>query len=122
MVGNLLIVRPRVLGEKGWDILGGKPRKYPIEFEEATRQDDVFDITLPAGYVVDDLLAPVDVDCEYGSYRSEVQVSDGVLHYKRTYEIKEIVVRTPKLYEVKNFLQQVAEDENSSAVLRRAAP
>ncbi|MGH9690094.1 MAG: DUF3857 domain-containing transglutaminase family protein [Candidatus Acidiferrales bacterium] len=122
MAGNLLIVRPRVLGEKGWDIVGGKPRKYPIEFEEATRQDDVFDITLPAGYVVDDLPAPVDVDCEYGSYRSEVQVSDGVLHYKRTYEIKDIVVPTLKLYEVKNFLQQIAEDENSSAVLRRVSP
>jgi len=122
MAGDLLIVRPRVVGTQSWVILAGKPRKYPIEFEEATRQDDVFDITLPAGYVVDDLPAPVNVDCEYGSYRSDVQVSDGVLHYKRTYEIKDIVVPTLKLYEVKNFLQQVAEDESSSAVLRRAAP
>jgi hypothetical protein len=51
--GDLLIVQPRIVGTKGWNILAGKPRKYPIEFKEATRQDDVFDITLPKGYVVD---------------------------------------------------------------------
>jgi hypothetical protein len=122
MAGDLLIVRPEVVGEQWWDILSGKPRKYPIEFEQATLQDDDFEITLPAGYVVDDLPAPVKVDCEYGSYRSDVQISGGVLHYKRTYEIKNIVVPTAKLPEVKNFLRQVAEDENSTAVLRRAAP
>jgi hypothetical protein len=57
--GNLLILQPRVVGTKGWNILAGKPRKYPIEFKEATRQDDVFDITLPKGYVVDELPKPV---------------------------------------------------------------
>jgi transglutaminase-like putative cysteine protease len=120
--GNLLILHPRVVGEKGSSILTGKPRKYPIEFEEATRQDDLFDIALPAGYVVDELPQPVQVDCAYGTYKSEVQVTGNILHYKRTYEIKEVMVPTQKLDEVKNFLHQIATDERSSAVLRRAAP
>jgi transglutaminase-like putative cysteine protease len=120
--GNLLIVRPRVVGGKGSSLLTGKPRKYPIEFEEATRQDDAFDITLPAGYVVDELPKPVLAECAYGTYKSEVQVADNILHYKRTYEIRDVVVPTQKLDEVRDFFHQIAADEKSSAVLRRANP
>jgi len=62
--GDLLIVRPRVLGENGSSILTGKPRKYPIEFGEATLQTDNFDIALPAGYVVDELPPAVRAVCD----------------------------------------------------------
>jgi hypothetical protein len=120
--GDLLIVQPRIVGTKGWNILAGKPRKYPIEFKEATRQDDLFDITLPKGYVVDELPKPVKAECPYGTYKSEVQVNGNVLHYKRTYEITEVVVPTQKLDEVKDFFHQIAADEHSSAILKRATP
>ena len=120
--GDLLIIRPRVIGEKGSSILSGKPRKYPIEFTEATLQSDLFDITLPAGYVVDELPQPVEAKCDYASYKSDVEVKDNILHYKRTYEIKGVVVPTEKLPEVRDFFRQVAAAEKSSAVLRRANP
>lgn len=120
--GDLLIVRPRVIGSKGaviYDGKDGKPRKYPIEFAESTRQDDVFDITLPAGYVVDELPQPVQAQCDYASYKSEIKVDGNTLHYKRTYEVKDIYVPTEKLPEVRDFFRQVAADERSSAILRR---
>jgi transglutaminase-like putative cysteine protease len=120
--GNLLILRPRVVGDKGSSILAGKARKYPIEFEGTTLQSDLFDITLPAGYVVDELPQPVDAKCDYASYKSNVEVKDNVLHYKRTYEIKGVMVPTEKLPEVRDFFHQVAAAEKSSAVLRRANP
>jgi hypothetical protein len=122
LAGNLLIVRPRVVGSQSWTILSGKPRKYPIEFREATKQDDVFDIVLPEGYVVDELPKAVDVECPYGSYKSQVQVAGNTLHYTRTYEIKDVYVPTQKLDEVKTFLNQIAADEHASAILRRATP
>jgi len=124
--GDLLFVRPRVVGDKSTEMLRlfteQKPRKYPIQFEEATRQDDVFDITLPTGYVVDGLPPPVQAECDYATYHSEIKVADGVLHYKRTFEIKDVVVPTEKLPQVKAFLRQVAADQTASAVLRRATP
>lgn len=124
--GGMLIVRPRVLGDKYSDLLRlfaqQKPRKYGIEFTEATRQDDVFDITLPDGYVVDGIPQPVQADCTYATYHSEVKVADGVLHYKRTFEIKDVEVPSEKLPEIRNFLKQVAVDQESSALLRRATP
>jgi hypothetical protein len=120
--GNLLILRPRVVGAKGSSLLTGKPRKYPIDLQETTRQDDVFDITLPAGYTVDELPQPVQAKCDYATYKSEVQVTGNVLHYKRTYEISGLVVPTGKLDEVRDFFRQIAVDEKSSAVLRRTSP
>jgi hypothetical protein len=120
--GDLLILRPRVVGDKGSNILTGKARKYPIEFEGTTLQSDVFDIALPAGYVVDELPLPVEVKCDYATYKSNVEVKDNVLHYKRTYEINGVVVPTEKLPEVRDFFHQIAAAEKSSAVLRRATP
>jgi transglutaminase-like putative cysteine protease len=122
--GDLLFVRPRVMGDKYADLLTlfaqDKPRQYPIEFAEATRQDDLFDITLPAGYVVDGLPKPVQADSDFATYHSEIKVTDGVLHYHRTFEIKNVEVPTDKLPEIRNFLQQVAADQEASAVLRRS--
>jgi transglutaminase-like putative cysteine protease len=121
--GNLLIVRPRILGSKGLFIFtndDGKPRKYPVQFDETTRQDDVFDITLPAGYVPDELPRPVDADCPYASYKTDVQVTGDVLHYKRTYEVKDVYVPADKLSELRAFFAKIADDERSSAVLRRS--
>jgi Domain of Unknown Function with PDB structure (DUF3857)/Transglutaminase-like superfamily len=124
--GDMLFLRPRVVGDKDSNMLKlftqKKPRKYQIEFEEATRQDDLIDITLPAEYVVDGLPPPVQADCDYASYKSETTVADGVLHYKRTFEIKGVEVPTEKLPEIRSFLRQVAEDQQASAVLKRKNP
>jgi hypothetical protein len=120
--GDLLIIRPRVVGERGSSILTGKDRKYPIEFPGTSLQSDVFDITLPPGYVVDELPKPVDAHCAYASYKSNVEVKDNVLRYNRTYEITDISVPTEKLSEVRDFFYQVAAAEKSSAVLRRTTP
>jgi len=126
ITGNMLVVRPRVVGDKYTNLLSlfaeKKPRKYPIQFDEATRQDDLFDIALPAGYVVDGLPPPVQADCPYATYHSEMKVADGVLHYKRSFEIKDVMVPTEKLSEIRSFLQQVAADQQSSAILRRTSP
>jgi transglutaminase-like putative cysteine protease len=119
--GDLLILRPRVLGEKGSSILAGKDRKYPIEFQGATRQDDIFDFTLPDGYAVDELPDPVKAECPYGKYQSHVEVKGKTLEYSRTYEIDDIVVPTSKLPEVRDFFREIAADERSSIVLKKIA-
>ena len=118
--GDLLILRPRVMGGKGSNILAGKKRLYPIEFDEASRQDDIFDITLPAGYVVDELPKPVDASCPYATYKSEVTMNGNVLRYKRTYTITDVMVPTEHLDEVREFFRAIDADEKASAVLRRA--
>ena len=120
--GNLLIVRPRVLGLKSSDILERKEqRKYPVEFDGPQKDMDVYEITLPAGYVVDDLPPPSDADYSFASYHSKTELQGNVLRYTRTYEIKELSVPTSKLNDLKALYRIIANDERNTAVLKPAA-
>jgi hypothetical protein len=117
--GNLLLVRPRVLGVKGQSFLETKePRKFAVELEEPTKDTDTFEIEVPAGYEVDDLPAPVDSDYSFASYHSKTEFSKGVLRYTRTFEVKELSVPVSQAEDLKHFYRIIAGDERSTAVLK----
>jgi hypothetical protein len=121
MAGNLLLVRPRVLGSKGSGILETKePRKFPLEFEGPSRDTDSFDIALPPGYEVDELPPPMDADYSFGSYHSKTEASGQMLHYTRALEIKELSVPVSKMDQLKKFYRMIAADERNTAVLKPA--
>ncbi len=121
--GNLLLVRPRVLGQKSAALLeGDKARQHPVEFAEASVQTDIYEITLPEGYVVDELPAPVKLDAGVATYHSQAEVKGNVLRYRRDYQIKDVFVDKQGLDKLKAFFRQVAADERNSAVLKKAAP
>ncbi len=87
--GDLLLVRPRVIGSDV-ERFNDKPRQYPIDLGETGTWRDTIDVSLPAGYVVDDMPEPVSVDVGFASYKSEVKAGDGVLHYSREYVVKDL--------------------------------
>jgi Domain of Unknown Function with PDB structure (DUF3857)/Transglutaminase-like superfamily len=117
--GDLLLVRPRVLGNKGLSILETKePRIFPIEFQGPARDTDIFDIAIPAGYVVDDLPPAVDADYGFASYHSKTEVKDKVIHYSRTFEVKELSVPVARADELKKFYRIIAGDERNTVVLK----
>jgi hypothetical protein len=119
--GNLLLVRPRVLGGKSSGVLETKePRKFPFEFEGPLRDTDSFEIALPPGYEVDELPPPTDADYSFGSYHSKTEASGQVLHYTRALEIKELSVPVGKMDELKRFYRMIASDERNTAVLKPA--
>jgi hypothetical protein len=120
--GNLFLVRPRVIGVKASGLMESRePRKYPIEFPAPSRDTDTFEITLPAGYVVDELPPRVDADYGFASYHSKTEATGTVIRYTRTYEIKELSVPVSKADEVKKFYRIIASDERNMAVLKPAA-
>jgi hypothetical protein len=119
--GNLLLVRPRVIGSKGSGFLETKePRKFSIEFEGPARDTDVFEISIPAGYVVDDLPPPVDADFGFASYHAKTVVNGNVVGYTRTFEVKELTVPVAKAEDLKKFYRIIAGDERSTVVLKPA--
>lgn len=99
-------------------MLERKERRYPVEFDTLSTETDRFEISLPAGYKVEELPPPVEADFAFASYHSDVKVSGGVLRYDRVFEVKDTMVPTARLAELKGFYRQVAFDENTSAVLR----
>lgn len=120
--GELLLVRPRILGTKSSGLLETtEPRHYPIEFNGVQRDTDVFEIALPAGYVVDEMPPPVSVDYGFVSYHSKTETVGRSLRYTRTFERKELSVPVAKAEELKKFYRIVSDDERNSAVLKPMA-
>jgi hypothetical protein len=98
-----------------------EPRKYPVEFQGPQRDTDTFEIKIPAGYVVDDLPLPTDVDYSFGSYHSKIEAAGGTIRYTRTFEIKELSVPVSKADDLKKFYRIIASDERNTAVLKPAS-
>jgi hypothetical protein len=121
--GNLLMVRPRVLGRKSSALLETRePRRYDIEFTAPERDTDTFEIALPDGYDVDDLPPALDVDYPFGSYHSKTEVVGRTLTYHRTYEIRTASVPVAEAEALKRFYRAIDNDERMLAVLRKTSP
>jgi transglutaminase-like putative cysteine protease len=119
---GLLLVRPRVLGNKAFGYLETKePRKFSIEFEAPARDVDTFEIVIPAGYEVDDMPPAVDADFSFASYHSKTEVTGGVIRYTRTFEVKELSLPVDRADELKRFDRTITGDERSTVVLKSVA-
>jgi uncharacterized protein DUF3857/transglutaminase superfamily protein len=122
IAGNLLLLRLRVLGAKGDDVMERKPRKLPVEFDSTTFQSDIYEFTLPPGFRADELPEPVKIDASFADYASKVELKGNVLRYQRDYTVKELLVPVAKLDELKKFNRVIAADERNAAVLTRGLP
>ncbi len=93
-----MMVRPRILGSESSGLLEtDEPRRFAVEFDGPRRDSAQFDIALPAGFEPDDLPPPVDADYGFASYQSRTTVSDHVLHYSRSFEIRQLSVPLEKV-------------------------
>lgn len=120
--GNMMLVRPRVLGVKASTILESKdPRKFPVEFDGPYQDTDSFEIALPPGYEVDELPPPANLEFSFASYHSKTETVGRTIHYTRSLEMKELTVPVDKLDELKKFYRVIATDERSTAILKPVA-
>jgi hypothetical protein len=120
MTGDLMMVRPRVLGSWTSDVLETKePRQQPFEFQGPRRDTDNFEIELPPGYELDELTPPVTADYEFASYRSRTELKGQVLHYTRSLEIKELDVPSSRAAALQQLFRVIADDERRSIVLKK---
>jgi len=116
--GDLLLLRPRVVGRHARPY-NDKPRTYPIDLGETGTWRDRIDVVLPAGYMVDDVPAPVDLDVGFASYKSTIKEDGGVLHYSREYVVRQLDLAAEKSADVSKLMQVINADENGSAVLKK---
>jgi hypothetical protein len=117
--GPLLMVRPRILGNEA-PFIDRKPRGIiPIDLTQTMQASDEYDIELPAGYTVDELPEPVNLDVGFASYESKSQVKGNVLHYSRTYTVREITLPAEKYADLQKLSGVIATDEQSRAILKK---
>jgi hypothetical protein len=117
-MGPLLMVRPRVLGSENLRT-DQKKRHVPINLNQTMQEQDDYSIELPPGYAVDEIPDPVKLDLGFASYESSSVVKNNVLHYTRTYTVREVTLPADKYPEVQKLAGVIAADEQSSAVLKK---
>jgi Domain of Unknown Function with PDB structure (DUF3857)/Transglutaminase-like superfamily len=120
--GPLLLLRPRVLGNRNFlppVSAEDKQRTYPIEIGHPGRWRDSFDISLPEGYVVDEVPNPIDVDTDFASYHSSIQVEGNVIHYKSEYFVRQVEIPAAQLASLERLERRILEDERGTVVLKK---
>jgi transglutaminase-like putative cysteine protease len=117
--GPLVLLRPRVLGEKGF-VLDRKPRRYPFQFESTTQEKDEYEIEIPKEYTVDDVPDPVKVDMGFATYESRVEVMGSKIRYLRELVRKDVNVPAARADDVRRLLGIIGADEAAVVVLKRA--
>jgi Domain of Unknown Function with PDB structure (DUF3857) len=117
--GPLLLVRPRVVGEKLGALDLSKPRHYPYEFDAPTLQTDVFEFNLPEGYRIDELPDAAQASFSFGEYNSKIENAGHLLKYSREYKINAVRVPAEKINDLGKFFFQINQDERNMAVLKK---
>lgn len=117
--GPLLLVRPRVIGEKSF-ALERKPRHYPLEFETPTEEVDRFELNLPAGYLVDELPQGQNLDFGFATYRSKFEQKGEKIEYWREYKQKDVRVPAEKIEELRKLEGLIGADEHAMVILKHA--
>ena len=117
--GQLLLVRPRVVGEKLGALDMTKPRHYSYEFDAPTLQTDLFEFDLPDGYKIDELPDAAKANFAFGEYSSKIEHEGSQLKYSREYKINAVTVPAEKINDLNKFFHQINQDERNMAVLKK---
>jgi uncharacterized protein DUF3857 len=118
--GPLLLVRPRVVGEMAGAFDVTKPRHYAYEFDAPFLRSDSVEITLPAGYSVDELPEPAKAIFPFAEYTSKVEKEGNVLKYSREYKMQTTQVPVERIEQLRKLFAQIGTDEKNMAVLKKA--
>ena len=117
--GPLLLVRPRVVGEKAGAFDSTKPRHYPYELEAPFLDSDSVEITLPEGFIVDELPEPAKAAFSFGEYKSKTEAQGSLLKYTREYKIQATQVPLDSIDQLRKLFLQINADEKNMAVLKK---
>jgi hypothetical protein len=113
------MIRPRVLGREDLEVDHKKRHDFPINLDQTMQAQDDYTIELPAGYTVDEIPDPIKLDLGFASYESSSSVKDNVLHYTRTYTVREVTLPADKYPDVQKLAGVIAADEDRKAVLKK---
>jgi hypothetical protein len=124
MRDELLVFKPALLNRRDLKRFTKKTREAPIVLR-AQAEEEVAEFALPADCRVDELVAPLELETDFGRYRSHSRVVDGKLIFERALELRSREIPAADYERVKAFFERITRHEQSAVVLRRqptAAP
>ena len=95
-------------------------RKNPFEIVRGFKDEDIYEINLPANYTVSDLPQPVTIENQFGIYRMSVErKSDTSLQYTRTILINKGLYNKDLYPEYREFWKKINRLENVKIILSK---
>jgi hypothetical protein len=116
-VADMLLIRPRVVGEKAESQVTGKRTYAYVTDGPALHLDDI-EIRMPATVKLDELPAKVETKTPHVQYTSASTFENGVLRYTRRYSQSAYMVDPDKVAEWNKASSAIAADERASAVFK----
>ena len=113
---DLVLVRPRVVGQKAETVLDLSKRQYGYVTAGPSLQTDEVEIAIPAALELDELPAAVNIATDAVSYASGSEIKGEVLRYRRRYELRSFLVPREGLPELNRAFTAILADERASAV------
>jgi hypothetical protein len=121
--GDLLMVRPRVVGSKAESFLDdGEQRRNPVAYDSTHRDVDTMRIELPPGYKVESLPEPMNLATPFATYRRSTRIEAGALVYERVLELNALDIPLSQVEALREFQREIRRDERAMAVLKKASP
>jgi hypothetical protein len=119
--GGMMIVRPRILGDKKEQLEtnDNRPRRYPIEFDGASEQRDEFTIEVADGCLVESLPPAADLNSGFAAYKSRTEEKGRTVVYRREYRLLQPVLPPSKFEEALKFFRAMDADQRQSVLLKR---
>ncbi len=119
--GGMLIVRPRVLGDKKEKLERNddRPRLYPLDFRVVSEQRDEFTIVLADGFLVEGLPPATGIDTGFAAYESRTEENGRSLVYRRKYRVLQPVLPADRFAEAVKFFRAMDADQRQSVLLKK---
>lgn len=117
--GGMLLVRPRVLHTDYQRVTNRGEREYPVEFDSAIEVSEDFTIKLPAGYTVEELPDPVNLDAGFAAYSSRTEHKENALHFVRVYRLRQSELSRDQYGKLRDLMSQIKSDESSPVLLKK---
>jgi hypothetical protein len=118
MQGRLLIFKPAIVSRRDGVVLTEATRKHPMLLDAETYSETVR-VKLPEGFAVDELPDAVKLETAFGTFHTNYEVKDGVLHFTRRMILRGAIVPASDYEKVKNFFAAMRAAEQAPVVLTR---
>lgn len=118
MQNRLLVFKPVIVEWRDGVSLTESKRTNPVEIDSGAMKETIT-FTLPAGFVIDEIPDPVNIETSFGKYSTKYEATEGKLVFNRSLTMNRVVIAADKYGSVKDFFTKVLNAEQSPVVLIR---
>mgnify|MGYP002079016680 FL=1 len=97
-----------------------RTRKNPLEIIRGFIDEDIIEVTIPNGYIVNAKPSDIEINEKFGTYKIKLEIiNQSTLIYKRFLEIKKGFYDKSEYDSYRKFREQIAKNDNSKIIIQK---